>query len=123
MTIAASAFVSLAIARAIGRKRGGLSLTFDAAAGLERFLGDGGAALVAEHRDERGDEADGVADVFEAALAVRLDAGDAAAVQDDRGVAQQREAEEQVEGDDRLGHVELEFARLRTPWRRSRPCR
>ena len=38
------------------------------------------------------------------------------AVQDDRGVAQQGEAEEQVKGDDGLGHVQLELARFASPW-------
>src|SRR6516162_11651693 len=45
----------------------------DAAAGLERFFGNGGGFFVPEHRIQRGDEANGVLHVFPAPLAIGFD--------------------------------------------------
>src|SRR5271166_1698012 len=84
----------------------------NAAVGDEGFLRDGGTLFVAEHRVERGNEADRILHVGEAAFAVGFNAGDAARVKYDRSVAQQGEAKKQVKGDDRLRHVQLKFTGL-----------
>src|SRR3974390_426230 len=76
-----------------------------AAAGLERFLGDRGGFFVAEHRVERGDEAYRALHVFATALAVWFNTGNTARRQHDRGIAEERKAEEEVKRDNRLGHV------------------
>src|SRR5271166_5990863 len=84
----------------------------NAPVGDEGFLGYGGALFVAKHRVERGNEADRILDVGEAAFSVGFNAGNAARVKYDRGVTQQRKAEKQVECDDRFSHVQLKFAGL-----------
>src|SRR5271165_418736 len=84
----------------------------NAPVGDEGFLGYGGALFVAKHRVERGNEADRILDVGEAAFAVGFNAGDAARVKYDGSVTQQGKAEKQVECDDRFSHVQLKFACL-----------
>ena len=82
----------------------------DAAVSDEGFLSDGGALFVAKHRVERCDKSDGILNIGEAAFAVRFDASDAAGVKYDRSVAQQREPEKQIKGDNRFGHIQLKLA-------------
>src|SRR5271166_84085 len=84
----------------------------NAAVGDKGFLGDGGTLFVAEHRVERGNEADRILHVPEAAFAVGFNAGDAARVKYDRSVTQQRKAEKQVECNNRFSHIQLKFAGL-----------
>src|SRR5258708_8085667 len=77
----------------------------DATVGDEGFLCDSRALFVAEHRVEGSDQTDGILHIGETTFAVGLDASNAAGVEDNRSVAQECEAENQVKGDDRLAPI------------------
>src|SRR6266446_1373435 len=84
----------------------------DATVGHEGFLCDTRALFVAEHRVEGSDQPDGILHIGETTFAVSFDASNAAGVEDNCSVAQECETEKQVKGDDRLGHIQLKFARF-----------
>ena len=74
------------------------------------FLGDRGGVVVADVRVERGDQHQRRAHQLVDATVVGLDSDDAVVGEGDRGVAEQLDALQVVEGHDGLEHVELEVA-------------
>ena len=80
-----------------------------------RLGGELGRRVVADHRVERGDDADAVVDVVAADVLVGRDAVDAVHAQRPRRVHEQRLRLEDAGGDHRLEDVELELPGLGAP--------
>src|SRR5690606_31874470 len=79
---------------------------------IERSLGNAGSVLVADVRVQGGNQADGVFHQLAAAGFVGGDAIDAELTQHVHGAGQQADRVEDLVGDQRLHHVQLQLAAL-----------